>query len=84
MEEIQGVTSQELERITLDPTQPISARILAAKTALPFLLATRQQETGGATISGEELVARINAGREQARLLRLAAEARDSDKVSAM
>ena len=28
----------ELERIVLDPTQPIAARIMAARTALPFML----------------------------------------------
>ncbi len=28
----------ELERIALDPTQPIAARIMAARTALPFML----------------------------------------------
>ena len=34
----------ELERITLDPTQPVAARILAAKVALPFLLAKPQAD----------------------------------------
>jgi hypothetical protein len=28
----------ELERIVLDPSQPIAARIMAARTALPFML----------------------------------------------
>lgn len=34
----------ELERITLDPTQPVAARILAAKVALPFLLPKPQAD----------------------------------------
>ena len=34
----------ELERITLDPTQPVAARILAAKVALPFLLPKPQPD----------------------------------------
>ncbi len=34
----------ELERITLDPTQPVAARILAAKVALPFLLSKPQPD----------------------------------------
>lgn len=30
----------ELEKIAMDPSQPVAARIVAAKTALPFLLLT--------------------------------------------
>ena len=28
----------EMERIVLDPTQPVAARIMAAKVVLPFML----------------------------------------------
>jgi len=34
----------ELERITLDVRQPVAARILAAKVALPFLLPKPQAD----------------------------------------
>ena len=43
----------ELERIVLDPTQPIAARIMAARTALPFILP--------ANSTLRQLVNRLNA-----------------------
>ena len=54
----------ELDNIALDPTQPVAARIIAAKAALPFLL-PRKVEVGSAcgSFSGEDLVQRLNAGR---------------------
>lgn len=54
----------ELERIALDPTQPVAARIMAAKTALPFLLPKQVDFAGvAARFGGEELVQRLNDGR---------------------
>lgn len=54
----------ELERIALDPTQPVAARIMAAKTALPFLLPKQVDFAGAATaFGGEELVKRLQDGR---------------------
>lgn len=54
----------ELERITLDPTQPVAARIMAAKIALPFLLPKQVDFSGAAAgFGGEELVKRLQDGR---------------------
>lgn len=36
----------ELERIALDPSQPVAARLVAAKTALPFMLPRCPQPNG--------------------------------------
>lgn len=54
----------ELERIALDPTQPVAARILAAKTALPFLV-SKPVETSYplGRFGGEDLVKRLHEGR---------------------
>lgn len=56
----------ELERIALDPTQPIAARIMAAKTALPFLL-PKSVETAARVdkFTGEDVVRRLHEGRER-------------------
>ena len=45
----------EMERIATDPTQPVAARIMAARTALPFLLA-RPMPDGSANSLGFDLV----------------------------
>ena len=57
----------ELERIALDPTQPVAARIMAAKTALPFLL-TKPAElpATNATCTRENLIHRLHEGRQRA------------------
>lgn len=58
----------ELERIALDPTQPLAARIMAAKSALPFLLPKQIDNTGrGTGFDGQDLVRRLNEGRAIAR-----------------
>lgn len=60
----------ELERIALDPTQPVAARIMAAKTALPFLLPkTVEIGAAGSRLSGEDLVLRLREGRQRYSLL---------------
>jgi hypothetical protein len=54
----------EMERIVLDPTQPVAARIMAAKTALPFLLPKLSvPETRGPI--HEDLVKALHKGRER-------------------
>ena len=40
----------QLERITLDPTQPVAARVMAARPALPFMLPKRLEPTIMASI----------------------------------
>jgi hypothetical protein len=35
----------EMEQIVMDPTQPVGARIMAAKVALPFMLKKRERST---------------------------------------
>lgn len=57
----------ELERIVLDPTQPVAARIMAAKTALPFMVPKQAEHEERQEKFGEELIARIHAGRERVR-----------------
>ena len=54
----------ELERIVMDPTQPLGARIMAARVALPFMLprkVTLQQEVD----DGDRLIALIEQRRTQ-------------------
>jgi hypothetical protein len=57
----------ELEKIAMDPSQPVAARIVAAKTALPFLLPKcaqeRQQDDGDFAAS---LIQRLHEGRQRA------------------
>lgn len=55
----------ELERIVLDHTQPVAARIMAAKTALPFMLPKKVDHEAKQDVLGDELVARIYAGRDR-------------------
>mgnify|MGYP005657184071 FL=1 len=52
----------EMERIVLDPTQPLAARIMAAKVALPFML-TKPQEPRIATQGNDEITRRLQEGR---------------------
>jgi hypothetical protein len=47
----------EMERVVLDPTQPIGVRIMAAKTALPFLLPRRETAAGQDTLAPDLLEA---------------------------
>ncbi len=59
----------EMERIALDPTQPAAVRIVAARTALPFLL-PRSVARPVQTNFGHELVKRLEEGRQRVALLR--------------
>ncbi|MBT5881308.1 MAG: hypothetical protein HN834_15985 [Rhodospirillaceae bacterium] len=52
----------EMERIVLDPTQPVAARIMAAKVVLPFML-PKLQEPRTALQDNEEIVRRLQEGR---------------------
>ncbi len=52
----------EMERIAIDPTQPIAARIMAARVALPFLLPRSENNNQDAGAS-QEILARLQAGR---------------------
>jgi hypothetical protein len=54
----------EMERIALDPTQPIAARIMAARTALPFML-PKVQEQNAASTGPNDLIKRLQAGRDR-------------------
>jgi hypothetical protein len=54
----------ELERIVLDPTQPIAARVMAARTALPFML-PKLSEPRFEQNDPDDLVRRIQAGRDR-------------------
>jgi hypothetical protein len=52
----------ELERIALDPMQPIAARIMAARTALPFMLPKLPEPKNNARGPGD-LARRLQEGR---------------------
>ena len=52
----------EMERIVLDPTQPVAARIMAAKVVLPFML-PKLQEPRTALQDNDEIVRRLQDGR---------------------
>ena len=66
----------ELERIVLDPTQPIAARIMAARTALPFMLPKLSEPTFDRN-DPDDLVRRLHAGRD-----RLRAEAYETKQLA--
>lgn len=57
----------ELERIVLDPTQPVAARIMAARTALPFML-PKLPEPKSERGDPDDLVRRLQAGRDRLNL----------------
>jgi hypothetical protein len=59
----------EMERIVLDPTQPVAARIMAAKVVLPFMLPKLSEPRTG-PLNSEELVRRLQDGRARASLPR--------------
>jgi hypothetical protein len=54
----------ELERIALDPTQPVAARIMAARTALPFML-PKLPEPKAQVANIDALSLRIQEGRNR-------------------
>ena len=56
----------ELERIALDPTQPVAARIMAARTALPFML-PKLSEPKFELNNPNDLAQRLQAGRDRLR-----------------
>ena len=60
----------ELERIAIDPTQNVAARIMAAKVALPFLLPKQSEPQNTSRTDQGKLFAALQAGRERVRLLR--------------
>lgn len=64
----------EMERIVLDPTQPVAARIMAAKTVLPFMLPklTVPEDKGSAF---EDVVNALHKGRERAAAYHRASDA---------
>ena len=66
----------ELERIVLDPTQPVAARIMAARTALPFMLPKLPEPKSELGDPGE-LVRRLQVGRD-----RLRAETREANHLT--
>ena len=57
----------EMERIAIDPEQPIAARIMAAKVALPFLLQRREttERRDTNSESSEELISLLHTRRDQ-------------------
>ena len=55
----------ELERITLDPTQPVAATIMAARTALPFML-PKLPEPKNDGVDHDGLAECIREGRKRA------------------
>ena len=54
----------EMERIATDPTQPVGARIMAAKVALPFLV-PRREEFRSDTGAAPNLIALMQQRRNQ-------------------
>jgi hypothetical protein len=52
----------EMERIVLDPTQPVAAGIMAAKVVLPFML-PKPQEPRTVPYDNDEIVRRLQEGR---------------------
>lgn len=61
----------EMERIATDPTQPVGARIMAAKTALPFLLPRNTARSPERTGFGNKLIQVLQTRRNQLAALRL-------------
>lgn len=59
----------ELENIATDPTQPLAARIMSAKTVLPFLLA-KPAPTKVDQNFGPDLIELLQQGRDRVRELR--------------
>ncbi len=55
----------EMERIACDPTQPVGARIMAARTALPFLLPRRTAKPNDQAEFTEDLVEVMRQRRNQ-------------------
>jgi len=63
----------EMERIVLDPTQPVAARIMAAKVVLPFML-PKLQEPRAAHQDNDEIVRRLREGRARVAAFRQTVE----------
>lgn len=70
----------EMERIACDPTQPVSARIMAARTALPFLLPRRTAKSDDEAAFSEDVVETTRQRRNQLADLRALAIA--SEQIS--
>ena len=60
----------EMERIACDPTQPVGARIMAARTALPFLLSRQTAPSKVADGFGRDTVELIEQRRNQLAAMR--------------
>jgi hypothetical protein len=61
----------ELEKIAMDPSQPVAARIVAAKTALPFLLPKcAQEQQNDDREFAASLIKRLHEGRQRAAMAR--------------
>ena len=60
----------EMERIACDPSQPVGVRIMAARTALPFLLPRRTAKPNDDTGFGEDLIETMRQRRNQLANLR--------------
>lgn len=54
----------EMERLALDPTQPPGLRIMAAKTALPFLI-PRQEAAAESDVVRHDLIEALEQGRRR-------------------
>ena len=63
----------EMERIVLDPTQPVAARIMAAKVVLPFMLA-KLQEPRTAPQVNDQISRILQEGRARVAAVRQTAE----------
>mgnify|MGYP002805376810 FL=1 len=63
----------EMERIVLDPTQPVAARIMAAKVVLPFML-PKLSEPRTTPQGNDEFVRRLQEWRARARAVRQTVE----------
>ena len=55
----------EMERIATDPTQPVGARIMAARTALPFLLPRRPTVPKDQTGFGQDMIEILQQRRDR-------------------
>lgn len=67
---------QEMERIVLDRVQPVAARIMAAKVALPFLMPKQSEPEMVGGMTHAALAERITRGRKMAEQLSRGAQQR--------
>ena len=60
----------EMERIALDPTQPVAIRIMATRTALPFLI-SKSVAAPAESAFNRDLVRMLEEGRQRVSSMRL-------------